>query len=464
MPKMSQPPIAATHASAPSLGIDGFAWDDDAFLSMAMFSTLDGLPQTETASPRPDYSEASQPAVAHDPVRRDAFLLGPSSDPDPFFRGRYAFDDHGAYQATLRRYQKASEADNTLFAITPHHRVSNMADATTALPVEPLADELLPFTPRLYQLFEKFVYPVFPLPVRDSWQGELSTLSAAVCATALSWRSHDTTLPWAPFETARVATEISAPDASRLYRFAWACISREMHAPSYETIEAALLLVERRIPLTDLCDSPFNSCIQASITSMAFSLGLNRSPDAWSIHTESQKQRRKMLWWLVFIEDKWISAATGKPTSIRDSDYDVAAPTFTFIGSLVEVQFQYLLCLTLILQEILDTIMYFATSPAPASINATNLFANCLGIGNSGPNPVSTSRTPSTKSVFSRFDCSHGDHLLMKIRLSRPRENLTALHTVCSSWPTSIATYSSKRHGYAQQMAVGITRTLFVQP
>lgn len=459
-PRMSQPPIAAIHASSPAVGMEGFAWDDDAFFSMVTLTTPDGLHQSETASPHPIVCpNTSQFAVAHDRVQSDAFLLGPSSDPDPFFRGRYAFDDCGVYQATLRRYQKASEADDVLFAITPHHRVSNMADGTTALPVEPLAEEMLPFTPRLYQLFDKFVFPVFPLAVRDTWRGESSTLSAAVCATALSWRSHDTTLPWAPFETARVATEIPAPDASRLYRFAWACISREMHAPSYETVQAALLLVERRIPLTDLCDSPFNSCLQASITSMAFSLGLNRSPDSWSIHTESQKQRRRMLWWLIFVEDKWISAATGKPASIRDSDYDVAAPSLTFTGSLVEVQFEYLLCLTFILQDILDTIMYLLLAPR---ITAANPSADCLGIGSSGRNPVSTSPTPLAKSVFLRFDCGHGETLSVRIRFYRPRENLTALPTVCSSWPTSIAMYSSRKRYFARQGAVSITREPFI--
>ncbi|XWW92726.1 hypothetical protein V2A60_000652 [Cordyceps javanica] len=319
--KPLQPSMAAMPAATPYVDMDGFAWDDDAFINMEAFPN--GLHQTEMTPSCPILPAETPPcAAAHDPVQSDAFLLGPSSDPDPFFRGRYAFDDHGAYQATLRRYQRASETGHELFAITPHHRVSSMADATTALPIEPLAEELLPFAPRLYQLFAKFVYPIFPLPVGDSLRVGSSTLSSAVCATALSWRSHDTTLPWAPFETATVATEIPAPDANRLY-------------------------------------SPFNSCISACITSMAFSLGLNRSADSWSIHTESQKQRRRLLWWLVFVEDKWTSAATGKPASIRDGDYDVAAPEFTFTGSLAEIQFEYLLYLTFILQDILNTVMHW---------------------------------------------------------------------------------------------------------
>lgn len=348
-------------ATQPPADVGNFAWeddhDDDVFLSMDAFTP--GL-HLETAAAYPSVSLGTpQFGALPDPFQDNAFLLGPSSDPDPFFRGRYAFDAAGSHQATLRRYQRVSANGEALFAITPQHRTMKMADAITSAPTEPLVDVLLPFTAPLYQLFDKFVYPVFPLPVRDSWQSSTSTLGGAVCATALGWRAHDATLPWAPFDVASpVVTETPAPDADCLHRHLWACISRELHAPSYDTIQAALLLIERRMPLTDLCDSPFNSCLQAAITSMAFSLGLHRNVDTWETLSEPQKQKRRRLWWLVFVEDRWVSAAAGKPVTIRENDYDVATPTFTFAGSLSEVQFEYLLSLTFILQDILDSLMY----------------------------------------------------------------------------------------------------------
>lgn len=356
-PKATQLPAPSIRATPPPLGVENFAWDgDDVFLSMNGFT-----PGFHPGAAYPMFGlEPPQFDAVYDPFQSDAFLLGPSSDPDPFFRGRYMFDAHSSHQATLRKYQRASATDDALFAITPHHRTTKMADTTTNAPSEPLIEELLPFTSRLYQLFDKFVYPVFPLPVKSDWKGGISTLAAAVCATALGWRSHDAILPWAPFDVASaVVTETPAPDANRLYKYAWLSISREMHAPSYDTIQAALLLIERRIPLTDLCDSPFNSCLQACVTSMAFSLGLHRNPDTWETLSEPQKQKRKMLWWLVFVEDRWVSAAAGKPVTIREGDYDVVRPTFTFTGSLPEIQFEYLLSLTFILQDVLDSLMYF---------------------------------------------------------------------------------------------------------
>ncbi len=352
-------------ATPSPVDVENFAWDDnhddDVFLGMGAFPS--GL-HAEAAAAYPNFPlDAPQFGALLDPFQNNAFLLGPSSDPDPFFRGRYAFDATGSHQATLRRYQRASASNDALFAITPQHRTMKMADTTTSAPIEPLVDDLLPFTARLYKLFDKFVYPVFPLPVKDSWQSSTSTLGAAVCATALGWRAHDATLPWAPFDIATpVVTETPAPDADCLHKYVWACISREMHAPSYDTIQAALLLIERRIPLTDLCDSPFNSSLQAAITSMAFSLGLHRNPDTWETISEPQKQKRRTLWWLVFVEDRWVSAAAGKPVTIRENDYDVATPIFTFTGSFLGIQFEYLLSLTFILQDILDSLMYYPST------------------------------------------------------------------------------------------------------
>ncbi|OAA70854.1 Transcription factor [Akanthomyces lecanii RCEF 1005] len=417
-------------ATPSPVDVENFAWDgnhdDDVFLGMGAFPS--GL-HPEAAAAYPNFPfDAPQFGALLDPFQSNAFLLGPSSDPDPFFRGRYAFDATGSHQATLRRYQRASASDDALFAITPQHRTMKMADTTTSAPIEPLVDDLLPFTARLYKLFDKFVYPVFPLPVKDSWQSSTSTLGAAVCATALGWRAHDATLPWAPFDIATpVVTETPAPDADCLHKYVWACISREMHAPSYDTIQAALLLIERRIPLTDLCDSPFNSCLQAAITSMAFSLGLHRNPDTWEALSEPQKQKRRTLWWLVFVEDRWVSAAAGKPVTIRENDYDVATPIFTFTGSFLGIQFEYLLSLTLILQDILDSLMHWRfwstqNMNIPETLSKVGVFQNRLEAWRNsiGENPAFPSEREPEGSAYGVLIVAHlYCHLLLQKTLIR---------------------------------------------
>lgn len=308
---------------------------------------------------QPTSVESPQNRPADERLQRDAFLLGPSSDPDPFFRSRYNFNSNGYHQATIRGYQHASQGNvDLLFAITPRYKPTGMANVIVNAVDEPILATLDPFTPRLFQLFYKFVHPVFPLPVVHQEGKSLSTLGAAVCATALPWRSHDASLPWAPFETTENTTEETPPDVNLLYKYVWNGISREMHAPSFETIQSALLLIERRVPLTELSDSPFNSCLMASITSMAFSLGLNRNAEDWDFISDEQKSERRMLWWLIFIEDKWVSAAAGKPCTIRPDDYDIPEPTMTFSGSPAEVHFEHLLSLTFILRDMLASVMY----------------------------------------------------------------------------------------------------------
>ncbi|KAJ4155416.1 hypothetical protein LMH87_000658 [Akanthomyces muscarius] len=392
-PKATQPPMTNVRATPSPVDVENFAWDDnhddDVFLGMGAFPS--GL-HAEAAAAYPNFPlDVPQFGALLDPFQNNAFLLGPSSDPDPFFRGRYAFDATGSHQATLRRYQRASASNDALFAITPQHRTMKMADTTTSAPIEPLVDDLLPFTARLYKLFDKFVYPVFPLPVKDSWQSSTSTLGAAVCATALGWRAHDATLPWAPFDIATpVVTETPAPDADCLH-------------------------------------NPFNSSLQAAITSMAFSLGLHRNPDTWETISEPQKQKRRTLWWLVFVEDRWVSAAAGKPVTIRENDYDVATPIFTFTGSFLGIHFEYLLSLTFILQDILDSLMHWRfwstqNINIPETLSKVGVFQNRLEAWRNsiGENPAFPSEREPEGSAYGVLIVAHlYCHLLLQKTLIR---------------------------------------------
>ena len=355
-PPRQHTPKSKTHAPAVSHHVD-FSWGDDAPLVSSLHPDLDFFPLGLDLS-TPVYSLPASPQPAADRLRQDVFLLGPSSDPDPFFRSRYTFDADGHHQATIRGYQHASQGRaDLLFAHTPHQRTMGMANSIARVAHEPLAAKIDPFASRLFALFSKFVHPVFPVPLGNQDASCVSTFGAAVCAVSLTWRSHDASLPWAPFETTENTTEETPPDVNRLYNYVWSGISREMHAPSLETIQAALLLVERRMPLTELSDSPFNSCLMASITSMAYSLGLNRDCEHWEFISEEQKRQRQTLWWLIFIQDKWISAASGKPSAIREDDYEVNLPTSTVRGTWADVHFEQLLSLSFILSDILGHVM-----------------------------------------------------------------------------------------------------------
>lgn len=52
---------------------------------------------------------------------------------------------------------------------------------------------------------------------------------------------------------------------------------------------------------------------------------MHRASEGWDI-PESEKETRRRVWWLVYIMDKWSSAATGRPQTIFDEDCDEVYP------------------------------------------------------------------------------------------------------------------------------------------
>lgn len=58
---------------------------------------------------------------------------------------------------------------------------------------------------------------------------------------------------------------------------------------------------------------------------IALSLGMNREPpSAYLLPLEQQRRRR--LWWTLYIVDRKLSMIMGAPVSIRDEDIDIRLP------------------------------------------------------------------------------------------------------------------------------------------
>lgn len=101
----------------------------------------------------------------------------------------------------------------------------------------------------------------------------------------------------------RQSAELSrypSPDPIFAWNLAVQALQDDFLAPSFSTIQAALL---------DLSGRPVTSIIGNGITSgrtvaLAYSLGLNRDPRDWSISLSEQNLRIR-LWWCVFIHDQW---------------------------------------------------------------------------------------------------------------------------------------------------------------
>ncbi|KAH6682061.1 hypothetical protein B0J14DRAFT_648477 [Halenospora varia] len=256
-------------------------------------------------------------------------FLNLSSEFDTNLRTRYVFDQNGAFKAGLRTFRRTSDnpSRNAMLLVTPRSVTEKMADSLIPIPQEPLISAFDPFRSNLVTLFNRFVYPTYPIPLSRENQG--SSLSsraviAMIYAYSWNWRSHDSHLPWAPYAGSHAGGNL--PNINLLYIFVWQAVSREMYAPSLETIHACLLFLYRMQPRTNFCETPFDSSLLSSLVEMSFSLGLHRSHTSWNLMSNEAKENRQVTWWLVYIQDKWLSAVMGRRPSISDDDFDTPRP------------------------------------------------------------------------------------------------------------------------------------------
>ncbi|RMZ86303.1 hypothetical protein DV736_g6471, partial [Chaetothyriales sp. CBS 134916] len=96
----------------------------------------------------------------------------------------------------------------------------------------------------------------------------------------------------------------------------------ERHAPKLETVEAALLFAQRHAHILRAPAMPGLCAEVGSIVGMSHDLALNIDPTDWDI-SETEKRRRKRLWWGVYMQDKWSALTLGRPSYLHDGQSDV---------------------------------------------------------------------------------------------------------------------------------------------
>ncbi|KAI1610285.1 hypothetical protein EDD36DRAFT_321284 [Exophiala viscosa] len=177
----------------------------------------------------------------------------------------------------------------------------------------------------LVQLFFRFIEPVFPVLAqsqhndesvsRDLGQGRGSlALAASLYATALPFSMHDDHLN-------ATLTDVSAK-RERLYSIALATVLDEAHAPSMETLQACLLILQKGPTTRPEGLTPTYSWLTSLAATTAKSLGLQYDCSNWNISL-IEKQSRTRIWWATFIMDAWVSLESPGGRSINSDDYDV---------------------------------------------------------------------------------------------------------------------------------------------
>jgi hypothetical protein len=180
---------------------------------------------------------------------------------------------------------------------------------------------------RLVSLFLRFVFPAIPILSRSqlglSSSGSTAALReipvhllAAIYASAIPFAVHDSVLC--------VSAAYGELLSDKLWHMVYELILQETYTPKLAVLQASLLYLQQ-IPtgsLKALPDGPFIWSFLGSTVALAVSLGLHVEPRPWGIPPWEKRLRRR-LWWAVYVEDKWRSLLTGRPSFIHPEEFDI---------------------------------------------------------------------------------------------------------------------------------------------
>jgi hypothetical protein len=104
--------------------------------------------------------------------------------------------------------------------------------------------------------------------------------------------------------------------------FVFQALPIEARSPRLETIEAALLFLQRHTQIHRAPTTPGLYAEIGSLVGMCYDTGLNVDPGKWDL-SAPDRSRRKRLWWALYISDKWSALGLGRAPYIHEEDCNV---------------------------------------------------------------------------------------------------------------------------------------------
>jgi len=228
----------------------------------------------------------------------------------------------------------------------------------------------------LVDLYFRIVFPSFPILHKEVYLEKYSRsyrefsplLLAAVYLLALHYWTYDDKL-----------SRSKKPDVQELEKLARKALGDTIHRPKLSTVQAGLLLLQH----TDTDSAE----LTAQLVSVAYGLGLHLDASEWNI-PPWEKGLRKRLGWGLYMQDKWSSLGSGRPSLINLSNWALQPVTNSDFpenasheddqeGS-TEVEkgrilFSHMISLSEILADLLDTVFTVKATREIASAGANGL-------------------------------------------------------------------------------------------
>lgn len=171
----------------------------------------------------------------------------------------------------------------------------------------------------LVSLYFRIVHPAFPILHKEVFLEKYSRsfrefsppLLAAVYLLALGYWSYSDSL-----------STKQKPPTQPLKKLAMNSLHVAMQRAKLSTVQACLLISQDQTNEPDDISGEKNLNMTAQLVQLAHRLGLHMDAGEWDIpHWEISLRRR--LSWAVFMQDKWLALAHGRPSYISSTTWDV---------------------------------------------------------------------------------------------------------------------------------------------
>lgn len=242
---------------------------------------------------------------------------GPSGDQGVYLLRHLPFDANcvfGTSNWTIWR-ASAGSSGSAYFTIYPNVLLDAEGDA---FDIRQIPTAARTHHQELLDLYYRYVHPTLPiLECRQELEGAIAartvpaSLLAAVYSMAVFFWSYSGALRGEP----KINREA-------LLSFTYKSVMFETRNPNLRTVQTLLLYLQMPPKLVREPNHPGSWVVTAQVVAVAQEAGLHIDPERLEISPRECKLRR-ILWWAVYLQDKWFASWLGRPSHISNDQFTV---------------------------------------------------------------------------------------------------------------------------------------------
>ncbi|EPE27409.1 hypothetical protein GLAREA_04200 [Glarea lozoyensis ATCC 20868] len=344
-----------------------------------------GEPRTKTKAPR-EFSlrpvssiHAPPPSIEPEDITQTSTIFksrtclygGPSSDQDPHLLRHLAFDSTNRFgDANWMVWRMLPRAqDPVFFTVIPNAHLDAHEDIYDTKWLDSIVS---PFQDVVIDAYYRHVHPTFP--ILEPQQLLKQAISEQRVPASLLGAIYTIALPF--LDNLGQFTSGKKPDVYALYFYVTTALGYETMTPSLRTVQANVIILQTPPVIIREPNLPGAWTRTSSLLALGQEIGLHLDPTGWNIDRQEQKSR-KIAWWIIYVQEKWLSHWLGYPSHILAhswtvpplaiGDFSDEKDTITFDMISSANKFIALTELTLILGDVLSS--FYTQRPARPNAN-----------------------------------------------------------------------------------------------